>query len=454
MWREWPKTHPYLFDGLFLVGFLGPMVALITYVYSPVDLFGVRPFSTMALHTASGFLLFFVGLALSVRDRSALRFFTETGFGSATFRRFIGPAVAAPLVIGWGVERLILHGLVGPSFGVALGAAVFVALSAAALVWAAHTHERLQQRMEAADRRRRAIEQRLLTLLDLSGDAVMMFDRHGRVVHANRGAEALLGWTKEELETLTLRQLIPPVYRERHEKLVDDFHTAPMTSSTQLNPLAMIAQHRNGHAVPVNITVTKHRFDDEVLTSAVVRDASDLARQFRSLRKEALIDPLTGIGNRRALDEVLGRPLAGGLRQGDLTAVLLFDLDHFKRINDSLGHETGDRILQAVAQKSLTCLRDTDRLYRYGGEEFVVVAEGTDRDGARRLAERLREGIGSVAVRNDDASITVTASLGIGLPRPDETDLHACCRRADAALYRAKQGGRDRVAIDDEELSG
>lgn len=178
----------------------------------------------------------------------------------------------------------------------------------------------------------------------------------------------------------------------------------------------------------------------ERLASAVdeaARAGADASR----MRDMAYLDELTGIANRRRLVEELGHQ-SGLVGPGHPVSVVFFDLDHFKAVNDSWGHDVGDRVLQLVAQVAGRLVREGDLLARLGGEEFVVVAPGTGRDRAVQLAERLRQALPeelAVAV-----GIRVTASFGVSLLEPGETASDVL-RRTDALMYGAKDAGRDRV---------
>ena len=164
---------------------------------------------------------------------------------------------------------------------------------------------------------------------------------------------------------------------------------------------------------------------------------------YREAVQLALRDPLTGAQNRAALEQALAREVELARRQHTDLSLLIIDIDLFKNFNDRFGHSFGDDVLKAVAWAAETTIRRSDLLFRYGGEEFVVLASHTDEPGARQLAERIRrniEGLHAVAGR----AVQVSVSLGASTLRPEES-ARSCFDRADAALYRAKQNGRNRV---------
>ena len=130
-------------------------------------------------------------------------------------------------------------------------------------------------------------------------------------------------------------------------------------------------------------------------------------------------------------------------------ALLMLDIDHFKKINDTHGHLVGDEAIRHVARRAVQTLRTTDVVARYGGEEFVVFLPGEDLDGAAQAAERLREAVREPFVPGGlaDVALTVTVSVGVTAFRPSATDVSALLGEADQALYRSKQGGRNRVTV-------
>jgi len=159
----------------------------------------------------------------------------------------------------------------------------------------------------------------------------------------------------------------------------------------------------------------------------------------------ALFDYLTRVRNRRAFDSRMARTELRGHRRHAEISLLILDIDHFKRVNDSLGHGAGDAVLKEFVYRVELCLRISDVIYRYGGEEFVILADNLDDAGAQALAERICERIRERPVAVSGVSVPLTCSIGISTPGEEEHDLYACLKRADEAVYAAKEQGRDRV---------
>jgi diguanylate cyclase (GGDEF)-like protein len=163
-----------------------------------------------------------------------------------------------------------------------------------------------------------------------------------------------------------------------------------------------------------------------------------------SLQRASRTDPLTGIPNRRAMMEQLAGEWVRTLREGASLSVLMVDLDRFKSVNDSKGHEAGDRVLHAVAQALTGALRAYDVCARWGGEEFLVLLPATDHAGALDVGEKLRKAVAALVVPTTQGPVSVTISLGASTAGPGDT-LDGLLRRADEAMYEAKGQGGDRV---------
>ncbi len=162
----------------------------------------------------------------------------------------------------------------------------------------------------------------------------------------------------------------------------------------------------------------------------------------------AIVDPLTGVNNRRYLDSHLAAMLAQASAQRKPVSVMLLDIDHFKRVNDTHGHEAGDAVLRGFSARVKSTIRGADLLARMGGEEFVVAMPDTTVEVAWKVAERLREAVAATpfAVR-DDLTIPITVSVGVAT-REEGVDADDLLRRADRALYRSKSDGRNRVSLE------
>ncbi|UVM52122.1 MULTISPECIES: GGDEF domain-containing protein [unclassified Pseudomonas] len=167
---------------------------------------------------------------------------------------------------------------------------------------------------------------------------------------------------------------------------------------------------------------------------------------YRAATQSALRDPLTDTGNRIAMDQTLQREIEMSRRHSQPLSLLMLDIDHFKHINDTYGHSAGDEVLKAVAASIKNQLRNVDMVFRFGGEEFMILLSNTSREAAAMVGERLRFAAQTQDYVADGKVIALTVSLGCSTLLPGES-AESLLRRADSALYVAKREGRNRLAM-------
>ncbi|TMW75047.1 diguanylate cyclase, partial [Thauera sp. UPWRP] len=213
-------------------------------------------------------------------------------------------------------------------------------------------------------------------------------------------------------------------------------------------------RHKDGHWVWVLAAGCVIERDEAGAPIRVVGIHQDISQR-KSLEERLLLqatsDPLTGLANRRHFEAVLANEMARVKRNVGRAAVVLLDLDHFKRINDRWGHAAGDEVLKQFTAQIAARLRDSDVFARLGGEEFAILLPGVDLVGGFRTAERLRRQVAATPVVVEDGEIPVTVSIGVANLRAADPTPAAALARADAALYRAKDGGRNRSMMEEDE---
>lgn len=280
---------------------------------------------------------------------------------------------------------------------------------------------------------------------EVLSDGFALFDPDDRLVLCNHAFAALHGSTPDRLEGRSFADLIEN-YLDRHRPRLDAEARARYVA-------ARLALHARADGTPCDLdadgrhyVVREHRVPGGY-TVALRSEVTHLKQIERELRRLATVDELTELANRRQFFDRGRRMLERARRKGRPVALLLFDLDHFKRINDTYGHAAGDLVLRRVATVCRETLRSGDLVARLGGEEFAVLLAEADVIEAEAVAERLRAAIANLDIHYRGRRIPVSASIGIALPEPGREDLEACLAAADRALYRAKHGGRDRVCI-------
>lgn len=261
----------------------------------------------------------------------------------------------------------------------------------------------------------------------------------GAIVDANLAAEQWYGWPAAELRTKKITEI---------NTLSPEEVRAEMERARQLQKNHFEFRHRlaSGAVRDVEVSSGPIDLDGRMLLLSVVLDVTERKRLESELRQLATTDPLTSVANRRAFTARMDEELARARRSPQhRVAILMLDLDHFKRVNDEWGHATGDEVLRRFTALVRNELREVDAIGRLGGEEFGVLLLDADLDAGATLAERLRSRVGATRFEIGGRSIGVTMSVGVTVLRAADPSGERALARADAALYRAKEQGRNRV---------
>ncbi|PWC56504.1 diguanylate cyclase [Azospirillum sp. TSO22-1] len=292
----------------------------------------------------------------------------------------------------------------------------------------------------------RQSEQRLQGIITLAQDAIVSVDQQMRIILFNPAAERMFGYAADEILGRPLAALLPERFRTGHDAHAGAYATGGPASLSLAHRRELAGLAKDGREFPVEISISKDIQQDGLLLTAMVRDITERKRFENDLRILATTDPLTGLANRRAFLAAAERELARVRRYGRLAAVLMFDIDHFKRINDTHGHAVGDGALQTVATTARDLLRTTDLIGRLGGEEFGVLLPETEPPAALEVAERLRAALAGAPVPlPSGGGFHLTASIGVAVCDPRDASVEQALGRADRALYRAKDAGRNRI---------
>ncbi|WP_344954367.1 putative bifunctional diguanylate cyclase/phosphodiesterase [Zobellella aerophila] len=296
-----------------------------------------------------------------------------------------------------------------------------------------------------------ASEQRSRQILDSAGDAFIGMDARGAITAWNRAAETIFGWSRAEVLGQTVAEtIVPDQYRDAHQRGLARFLTHGKAQALGQR-LELPALHRDGREFPLEITLWSLEEENDWSFFAFAHDISARKEAEQALEHRALHDALTGLPNRALVLDRLQQCLSRRAGSNDGIAVLFIDLDHFKRINDSFGHDAGDQVLITVAQRLRQVMRPTDTVARLAGDEFVIVcpdvASHTD---AIAIAQRLLAELAPPIQLKED-SVFVAASIGIAMAEPG-WDAEKLIGSADIAMYEAKTGGHSHYQLFDEQM--
>jgi diguanylate cyclase (GGDEF)-like protein/PAS domain S-box-containing protein len=283
-------------------------------------------------------------------------------------------------------------------------------------------------------------KERAQVTLNSIGDAVMSTDLHGRVTYLNAVAESMTGWSREEAADHPLEEVFRIVDASTREAAPNPMALAIGQNKTvSLAPNCVLIR-RDGSEVAVEDSTSPIHDRHGRVTGAVMvfHDVSTTRALSARMSHMAQHDALTDLPNRAVLKDRLTQSMAMAHRHGQQLAVLFLDLDSFKQVNDSLGHDVGDRLLRCVAQRLLACVRSSDTVSRVGGDEFVVLlSEIADARDAATCAQKILLAL-SAPYHIDQHDLQLTASIGVGAYPNDGTDAETLIKHADFAMYHAK----------------
>lgn len=277
--------------------------------------------------------------------------------------------------------------------------------------------------------------------------AIIATDQNGVITRANKHALELFGYSLDEMKGMSVHLLIPPHLREMHKKAIKAF-VASNEMERRMGTRGELAGYRkDGAEFPAEASIAKIWTESGWMLVASIRDITSRKLVENELIWKATHDPLTNLPNRAMVRERIANALARSVRAGDEVAVLLIDLDGFKRINDTYGHDEGDKVLKKTSNHLLSSIRPGDTVSRFGGDEFVIICEGIKKQvEAYMIADRI-----VTALRNpivvEKRPHFLTGSIGISFGKGDLHTPEELLRKADSAMYAAKQGGRDKWEV-------
>lgn len=295
-------------------------------------------------------------------------------------------------------------------------------------------------------------EQFYKSVLDNLYDGIYFVDNERRISYWNRGAELLTGYSEQEALGQSCDSIFMHVDTRGKQLCRLDCPVDQARTDGCKREIESYFHHKDGHLVPVCLRVAPIRgAAGQTVVAVELSDAGSprhaLRQQLEQYQQQALCDPLTGLGNRRYLDIGIRARMEELKRYGWPFGLLFIDIDRFKEINDTHGHEAGDRVIRMVANTMANSIRAFDLVGRWGGEEFVAVLAHVEQEKLATIAERSRRLIEQSHFAHDGTTIGVTVSLGGTLARREDT-VESLIDRADRLMYLSKRNGRNGVTLD------
>jgi two-component system, cell cycle response regulator len=295
------------------------------------------------------------------------------------------------------------------------------------------------------EERVRLSEERLKGIIELAHDGIVVIDEQYRVTLFNPAAERLFGYPAAKVLGSPLDILLPDRVSGQHRRFLDDFARNLTGSRAMTDRPAVTGRRSDGTEFAAEISISQFASPTGRQFTATVRDITERRRAEDELRRLALTDALTGAANRRHFMERAAFEFARMRRYGNPVSLVMLDVDHFKRVNDTHGHAAGDAALILLVKCCRTLLRDTDLVGRLGGEEFALLLSDATAESAFQVAERVRLSLADLEIAHNDIAFSFTVSMGVACCHASETSVEQTIGRADRALYRAKTEGRDRT---------
>lgn len=348
------------------------------------------------------------------------------------------PLALTLLAVIFGAELLFMLSLESifpagtPHWQVAIADATLITIAASIWIWWLFMRPLgLALASEAA---------RAKAVLDTAAEGIVTIDRHGNVESFNRAAERMFGYAAGEVVGQNVRMLMPEPHRSAHDGYIGRYlRTGEARAIGQIRELT--ARRKDGSEFPVELNLTEIRVGGERLFTGILRDISERKQAQAKIEALAHYDSLTGLPNRALFYERLGQAVGLAERNRHSLALLFLDLDRFKAVNDTLGHDAGDDLLKEVAARLRSQVRGSDTAARIGGDEFLVLlSTAASREGAAVVARKI---VGALCapfhLGAQKHKALIGASIGIAIYPDDAREPDALVKAADAAMYEAKQ---------------
>lgn len=295
-------------------------------------------------------------------------------------------------------------------------------------------------------------ENRVQAVLDNVDEGIVTISASGRMTLFNPGAERMFGYRSQDVLGRNVSMLMPEPYHSEHDGYIDRYL---QTGTARVIGIGreLQAQRSNGEIFPMELRVSEFKFDGQRQFIGMLRDITERKSIEAQIVHLAHFDALTNLPNRRLVQDRIQQAIVSAQRTGSEFAVLFIDLDKFKDINDTLGHDVGDKLLEMVAHRLTAALRAQDTVGRQGGDEFIVLlASLSTAEDAARVAQKILEAL-AVPFEINGQSLHSGTSIGIATYPRDGTDVETLLKNSDTAMYSAKEAGRNNYQFFAEEMN-
>lgn len=297
------------------------------------------------------------------------------------------------------------------------------------------------------------ISERYEAVVEAAYDGIITIDEDQNINMINGAAKYIFGLNDEDIVGHPLVELIPNKFRSKHKDYVNTFKHSSVKSRPMQRRASVRGLRRDGTEFPIEVTISKIKVQDKTEMTAVVRDISERANLLEELSKAAKEDVLTGVPNRRHFSELLQGEINRSKRFKKSVTLAMLDIDYFKIVNDTYGHDAGDQVLIKIADLIRNSTRSVDEFCRWGGEEFMVLLTETGLEDGLVWAEKIRKQIEDFVVVHENKEIKVTCSIGIVNVSHDEVEFNQLLKNVDESLYKAKSLGRNKVVAGENNLN-
>lgn len=446
--HSFPHRHISLYDNLLTAFLTVPLFGVFSYIFAPEEVLETPVLKEMGFHTCINFLLVFFSILFLTHSKGGAGLMTRQTRHGRNFRILFFLVLILPMSLG----SILRYASQQHWIGSGIGIAIFCLFSTLIITCTLANHSIVMdhwfKQLRGEKRKTNLLQQQIHELIEIAPDGILLFDGDLQILHANSGAKRILGYSPQEFKTMHLEQLLPEHKRNNSYIEMDQYIRDKQGPRSFTVPNRVFLLHKDGKELPVSVSLTKKYHLDQTLLIAIIKNMSKIDGQLKTLEKKVFTDALTQTLNRAAFQSFSERISIHELRKSDINfCLMVIDIDDFKVINDTYGHDAGDQVLMGFAKIIKKILRNGDRLFRTGGEEFILVTANLSESDAGIFAERLRHAVEIYALCYDHTTINITCSIGVCVLESPKQDLQLAVRRADSAMYQAKNNGKNRVVI-------